>query len=108
MREAIERTKGGGGRPPMNMAAQLKSQRDNALQEEMRRIEEAAMDAYEKKDVLGGGGFKRIERTPTSIVVPQGMSRKQPVIDQDMGYMKPRKVGGGNGTFTLDDMKNED
>ncbi len=25
-----------------------------------------------------------------------------------MGYMKPRKVGGGNGTFTLDDMKNED
>jgi hypothetical protein len=48
----------------------------------MRRIEEAAMDAYERKDVLGGGGFKRIERTATSAVVPQGMSRKQqPVMD---------------------------
>jgi hypothetical protein len=28
----------------------------------MRRIEEAAMETYEKKDVLGGGGFKRIEK----------------------------------------------
>lgn len=29
-------------------------------------------------------------------------------FDADMGYMKPRKVGGGNGTFTLEDMRNED
>jgi putative alpha-1,2-mannosidase len=36
------------------------------------------------------------------------MKQQQSGFDADMGYMKPRKVGGGNGTFTLDDMKNED
>ena len=28
--------------------------------------------------------------------------------DMDMGYMKPRKMAGGIGTYSLEDMRNEE
>lgn len=74
----------------------------------MRRIEQAAQDSFQKKDA---GSFKGVPVSSTSVsssALQHHRNVTSGAFDQDMGYMKPRKVGGGNGTFTLDDMKNED
>lgn len=70
---------------------------------ELKRIEDAAYSAFDRKDV---GAYKSLDR-------PQALRRNDDAgEDPDMGYKKPKgsgvQVGGGPGTFTLSDMRNED
>lgn len=92
------------------MAHQMKHDRDNAMQQELNRIEQAAQATFDKKDAAYG-----YARTPAmaSLTNSTTMGRgRNPggasPSDMDMGYMKPRKTAGGIGTYSLEDMRNEE
>lgn len=104
MKEAIERSKQPKGSVVhhANMAAKFKYEREKALQDELKRIEEAAINTLNAKDAASGYSYVQVAQ-------PLVMAREQASFDPDLGYKKPRgHAKGGAGTYSLDDMKSED
>ena len=84
------------------MAAKMKYERDKALQDELKRIEEAAISTLNSRDAESG-------YTTMQVAQPLVTAKVNATFDQDLGYKKPKvHIKGGVGTFSLDDMRSED
>ncbi|CDW91664.1 UNKNOWN [Stylonychia lemnae] len=93
---------------------QLKSLANNAMMEEMKRIEEAAFSTYDKKDATGFR-YKKLNQAEVLVSLQQQQNagarrNEQSEQERDMGYQKPKQSQfeeDSGSSFNIDDIKNE-
>eukprot|EP00347_Sterkiella_histriomuscorum_P014253 403361588 len=95
---------------PKQASEMYKQQANSALLEEMKRIEEAAFQQYDKKDATGFR-YKKLDKSVASIGQAQSNTSGNGMqFDVNMGYQKPKQTkhdDEGGSSFSIEDIKNE-